>query len=83
MNPFKVICINSGATLKCRNSERIAAGVIEGHVYSVLETKEAGGSYFYILREMEPDIGYEISLFAPVSEIDETNMERNYNLEKI
>lgn len=72
---MKVICINEGVTRKCINSSRISSKLIEGKKYTV---RNQVGSY-YILEELEHDLGYESYLFAPTSSIDETEMERNYN----
>lgn len=72
---MKVICIDEGITRKCINSDRISAKLIEGHIYTVDRTI---GKY-YILKELEPDLGYEQHLFAPLSSINETEMERNYD----
>jgi len=76
---MKVVCIDEGITRKCINSSRISSRLIEGHIYTVERTV---GKY-YILRELEPDLGYEVHLFAPLSEIDETTFERNYNKETV
>lgn len=74
---MRVICIDEGITRKCINSDRISSKLIEGEIYTVACTR---GKY-YILAELEPDLGYESKLFAPLSEINETEMERNYNFQ--
>lgn len=74
---MKVICIDEGVTRKCINSSRISSKLIEGGIYTV---SRAVGKY-YILKELEPDLGYESRLFVPLSSIDEKEFERNYNLQ--
>ncbi len=75
---MKVVCIDEGITRKCINSSRISARLIEGKIYTVLKTV---GKY-YILEELEPDLGYEAQLFIPLSTIDETEMEREIIFKK-
>jgi hypothetical protein len=72
---MKVICIDAGMSLKCINSLRISTKLIEHKVYNVLETRKwSNGKYYYILKELEPDLAYECNLFIPLSEIDEREL---------
>ena len=51
----------------------------EGEIYTVTGDREYGGYYWYKLLEGEPNAWYEAQYLIPISNIDETEMERNYN----
>ena len=58
-------------------------GVISnGKVYDVVDVFFDEGHIFYTLSESKNEEGYWENCFARLSDIDETEMERNYQLEK-
>lgn len=85
---MKVICIN-GVSLGCVaiNKEcdtRKATSdlcIYEGEVYTVLH--ECQDSDSYILQERNPFFSYGKKRFMPLSEVNETEFERNYIKEKV
>lgn len=75
---MKVICIKHD-TVTTSGPDIVPHGSIkEGMIYTVTETKRFIDGYYYLLEEA-PMAWYGVELFAPLSEIDETTFERNYN----
>lgn len=82
---MRVICIQGDAD----KDAIIMPGVeiIEGEVYTVSgyseysRNKHGGVDHIpvYKLAERPQDVGYEVSRFAPLSDIDEKEFERNYS----
>ena len=70
---MKVICINDAGTKELKF----------GAEYTVVDGRNCyvSGLYCYFFEEVV--LGYEAQRFAPVSEIDETEFERNYNKELV
>ena len=56
---------------------------IVGNEYTVVDTIRRRQWVHYKLEEMPNDVLYCSVLFAPTSEIDETEMERNYQKETV
>jgi len=78
---MKVICIDSEAWPD--GVENQPSDIIKvGNTYEVIDVKLAFG---YVWYELAEDIGfvYWERCFAQISDIDETEMERNYNLETV
>lgn len=76
---FKVICIND----KSPYAAPVAPWKIkEGEVYTVTNTGYTKWGIVYELN-IQPGVGYWPEFFVPLSEIDETEMERNYKTEKV
>lgn len=57
--------------------------VYEGEIYTVTKQKEFYGHLCYFLAERRPNAAYYYGIFAPISNIDEKEFERNYNKELV
>lgn len=53
--------------------------IIEGETYTVVRTEDTKWGQYYQLEEKPPKTIYNARRFAPLSSIDETTFERNYN----
>jgi hypothetical protein len=80
--PFKVLCVSEGELVDA-NVPRIKVGeiytAIDYNEQIIGRTKYCG----YILAEFGSNFAYGVYCFIPLSEIDETKMERNYKKEKM
>ena len=82
----KVLCVGSPEKFNRGTAQHPGSfKPIEGNVYTVLWSgKSVKGFNVYSLLE-DPNnytYGWFVELFIPLSSISETEMERNYNLEK-
>lgn len=83
---MRVICINNGPLTE-RGIKSSAPELTEGEVYTVTGLSATGG---YVLKEVTPKqnrsfyvLGWIKDRFIPLSTIDETEMIRETNLQKI
>lgn len=88
---MKVICIKEPDPNKCSHDAPISISILKvGEYYSVLGVYPSSNPFYIqtllktnneFLYELEEHIGYLYNsiLFAQVSEIDETKMERDYS----
>lgn len=81
---MKVICINGNHINNPGVPNNTPVGLIEGEIYTVIEvmTHPIWKSTGYLLAEIKSDAymgGFLAERFAPISEIDETEMIREYN----
>lgn len=74
---MRVLCINNG---KGHMQEAYLPDVIIGEEYNVVKILDVGEVDYYILEEQPDHIAYIYWLFIPLSDIDEMEFERNYNL---
>lgn len=85
MEPFEVMCINSGD----RNPEYKgnAGDVVEGRIYTVIDCVSGWARFFgghinaYELAEFK-DSYFDVRLFIPLSQIDETTFIRETTKQK-
>lgn len=81
---FNVICINNGPMANTKGNVISAPELKEGVIYTVIEvTKNYIVKRAFILEEVSLDkgwCGYNPKRFIPLSEIDETEMVREYNV---
>lgn len=83
---MRVICIegvkkgtiSSDGTPIVKNEE-----IYEGEIYSVSGEYKYNGEEFYFLRERNPFLAYKKRRFAPLSDIDETELIKERELEKV
>lgn len=81
---MRVICINGDGLREMNNLENDDDYTLKtGEVYTVVDTQRHDGMDFYILSEKPFDCCYHVRRFAPLSDISETEFERNYQKEKI
>lgn len=84
---MRVMCIDREWTYLNSNQPLPPPFPIFGEVYTVAGEINDETGEFYILQEFVDafgdDEGWEKCGFIPVSEMDEENMERNYNFAKI
>lgn len=76
---MKVMCIiqpeNITYTPTGSHKSTIGESVFVGEVYTViLADKGFSGVMCYILEEKDPDVGFAVKYFAPLSSIDETEL---------
>ncbi len=57
--------------------------IFVGEEYNVVDVNERNGDTFYRLSEKEYRMNYKAEWFMPLSEIDETEFERNFNKELV
>ena len=70
---MKVICIDDKWE-GVPGYERTGKQPVFGEICTVRELIECNGSYYYTLFEYDPLWEYETSAFAPLSDIDETEL---------
>jgi hypothetical protein len=76
---FKVICVQGTP----KDGKPLTEWKIkEGEIYIVIGLWETKWGMVYEL-DIQPDVGYWPEYFVPLSEIDEIQMERNYQTEKV
>ena len=78
---MKVICINTSGHIN-----PLVDKLVEGNTYEVIDDKMLFEMLHYIIFGHEfasdgTECAYVAADFVPISEIDETEMERNYNLQ--
>ncbi len=78
---MKVICIKY-ATKVAEDFTHTLRPIV-GEYYTVIDTVNAYGNYYYEIQEFPTTARYRVDLFAPTSEIDETTFERNYKKELV
>lgn len=79
---MKVICINGkkeGNLTYFGNPLKKEDAIYEGEVYSVLREIDHPNGPSYILEDKSPYMSYRKIHFIPLSTIDESTFERNYN----
>ena len=81
---MRVICVDA----KGRPGDHPTGVLKEGGCYKVVDEKMARGTdgrraMCYVLEEFGPLMGFEKDRFVPLSSIDETQFERNYNKELV
>lgn len=78
---FKVICIDNSHALYTKKHIDLDLG----ETYTVISevSDPASGILHYVLSERRHDKAYGAFRFIPLSEIDETTFERNYNKELV
>lgn len=80
---MKVICIKTD-TIHTSGPNIVPNGsLIEGNVYTVIDTDVYDGRTYYRLAEIKYFAFYGAHLFIPISSIDETEFNRNYKTEQI
>lgn len=80
---MKVLCVEKSSD-KCWNSGKKVPVPIVGEVYTVTDSViERRGELFYELESFPPRIYYESILFIPLSDISETNFQREYKKELV
>lgn len=72
---MKVMCIDGSTD----HDSPLPVDIIEGHIYTVVRDVFKDGKKWYVLAEMLPFDIYTAKDFIPLSSIDETTFERNYN----
>ena len=72
---MKVICIDASTDF----DSEIPVDLIEGEVYTVIDVDKEDNEIWYTLLEKSIYQQYSEDAFIPLSEIDETEFERNYN----
>lgn len=70
---MKVMCINNIPT-KCCNSDRVVEVPAIGDIDVVIKKDKQLGMHLYILERYGCGIGFETCHFAPLSNIDETEL---------
>lgn len=80
---MKVICIQSNLCDSITLKDEPDC-IIEGHIYTVIDTvaKTFYGktnTYYGLAEINNGKTGFDVDIFIPVSEIDETEMIREYN----
>lgn len=74
---MRVVCIRDDFM------NRVEADPKVGDYATVVNSFMWGNIFIYVLKEFPQKGGYEARGFAPVSDIDETTFERNYNKELV
>lgn len=74
---MKVVCIKDGQWHS--TDEPAKKYPSYGEVYTVVDSEKDGDATFYIFAELAPDEAFYSRRFIPISDISETEMERNYN----
>lgn len=63
---------------ECRHDHvtltEISSPVFVGNIYAVIHSQVEFGKLYYALKEFGEDIGFEADAFAPLSEVDETEL---------
>lgn len=84
---MKVLCIDDKIRHPHGFMEEGGIKIKEGEVYEVLRETEGydklGNTYRVYELTVDPGYGYELWRFVPISNIDETEFERNYNKETV
>jgi hypothetical protein len=75
----KVICVKKDGTDADTGLPCVPL-LVEGNSYIAIDIFD---KEYYILSEFGRAESFHMSLFVPLSEIDETKMERNYQTEKV
>ena len=79
---MKVICIQTD-TKTVKGPQVPTNSVKEVEVYTVIGGERFNNKQYYRLAEMDYWTVYLSDLFVPLSQIDETEFERNYNKELV
>lgn len=78
---MKVLCIDNVWTYSDGKTPLPPPYPIFGEIYTVINYKKEEDGEWYYLEGMND--GWETCGFAPISDIDETEMERNYIKDKV
>ncbi len=78
---MRVICIKQ-FTKEVENRNPVPP-IKFGEIYTQVDESEYNGEKFIALQEFRWEDRFKKSYFAPLSSIDETEMERNYKTEKV
>lgn len=79
---MKVICIDGvkkGCIERMGKVAPAEAEVFEGETYTVVGEEQHSGNIYYELSERDAKYLYHKDRFAPLSSIDETEMQRDYS----
>lgn len=71
---MKVMCIDSTT-----EPGWLPVELKEGEIYTVIDSMNDNDGSWYMLLEGDPGAWYEAKYLIPISDISETEMERNYN----
>lgn len=74
---MKVFCIND-EYWGVKGVRKMTKGPKYGDICTVVETDSLGDCIFYVLQEWGKDEVFDAKEFIPLSDISETEMERNY-----
>ncbi len=75
---MKVLCVNKG-NFEWVSGRRVESPLVEGDEYVVMWDQQEPEGLYYALAEFGDDIGFLATLFIPISDVCETEMEREYN----
>lgn len=80
---MKVICIDDGFNPKGVNDPENLSKIKVGSIYTVKRFLERAYNFYEITHSREPYTGWITERFIPISEIDETEFERNYQKQTV